>query len=220
MYGQGTQPMQSQSAKGRSISIWKIARWGILLIAVVVVVQMLRNPAPIAIPPPPQVRAQLAEQFQLKMGGLESASSRGETGAQAQFTSEEITAAFVSDPSAATAAASSAVPKTVPGTDEALPEAKNTLVAFEDDSVLAQFTVDRFGKDVTVTMHAHIGAEGGYLQIQPTEFKVGQLSIPISVVESVVKKKLSEPETREKLKLPDWVSDVRIENSQLVLKEK
>ena len=211
-----SQKPNSAGSSQKPISAWKIARWGILLIAVVVVIQMLRNPTPIATPPDPQTRTQLAQQFQQKMGDLESARARGDTGAEAQFSSEEISAAFVAEPPAS----APPTPQTVPGTEEQMPEAKNAEVVFEGDSVIGQFTTNRYGKDIVVTLRAHVRAEGGYLQIEPTQFKVGELAIPISFVDSVVQKKLSEPEIHERLKLPDWVGDVRIENSQLVLREK
>lgn len=206
-------PISAESNR-KPISAWKIARWGILLIGFIVVVQMLRNPTPIATPSDPRTRNQLAQQFQQKMGDLESARERGDTGAEAQLSSEEISAAFVAElPAPAT-------PQTVPGTEEQLPEAKNAQVVFEGDSVIGQFTTNRYGKDIVVTLRAHVRAESGYLQIEPTQFKVGRLAIPISFVDSVVQKKLSEPEIHERLKLPDWVGGVRIENSQLVVREK
>ena len=200
----------------KPLSVWKIARWGVLLVLVIIVIQILRKPKPLAPRLDPQTRAQLAQQFQQKLGDLESAKERGETGAEAQFTSEEISAAFVGDPATQPAAP----PASVIAGDQPLPKAENAQVSFASDRVTAQFTSNVYGKDVVVTLSAHLRAEGGYLQIEPTEFKVGQLAIPISLVDSVVRKKLSEPETREKLKLPDWVADVRVESGQLVVKEK
>lgn len=200
----------------KPLSVWKIARWGALLVLVIIVIQILRKPKLLAPSPDPQKRAQLAQQFQQKLGDLESAKERGETGVEAQFTSEEISAAFVGDP--ATPPAAPQAP--VIASDQPLPKAENAQVSFASDRVTAQFTSNLYGKDVVVTLSAHLRAEGGYLQIEPTEFKVGELAVPIGLVDSVVRKKLSEPQTREKLKLPDWVADVRVENGQLVVKEK
>jgi hypothetical protein len=202
----------------KPLSVWKIARWGVLLILVIIVIQILRKPKPLAPPPDPQTRAQLAQQFQQKLGDLESAKERGETGAEVQFTSEEVSAAFVGDPATQAQAMKKAAPA-LPG-NQPLPKAENAQVSFASDRVTGQFTTNVYGKDVVVTLSAHLRAEGGYLQIEPTDFKVGELAVPIGLVDSVVRKKLSEPETREKLKLPDWVADVRVENGQLVVKEK
>ncbi len=209
--------MHTKSSNQTSISPWKIARWGVLLIAVIIVIQLLRKPAPIATPPAPQARAQLAQQYEQKVADLESARNRGKAGAETQFTAEEINAAFVADSPAPAAA----IPQSVAGAQQQnLPEAKDAQVVFVSDSVIGQFTTNRYGKDIVVTLRAHLRAQQGYLQIEPTEFKIGQLAIPISFVDSVVRKKLSEPEVREKLKLPEWVGDVRIEGGQLVVTEK
>jgi uncharacterized protein YpmS len=195
----------------KPLTVWKIARWVILFILVVVVVQLLRKPAPLVEQPPdPQTRAQLAQQFQEKLGKLQDARERGETGAQIELSSEEVNAAMVEAPPP-----TPALPE-----GQEVPTAQNAEVIFEGDEVRGQFTTQLYGKDVVVTLSAKIGAQDGYLTIQPTQFKVGQLSLPISLVESVVQKKLSEPETREKLKLPDWVADVYVENGHLVVKEK
>jgi hypothetical protein len=51
----------------------------------------------------------------------------------------------------------------------------------------------------------------------PTGFKIGDMPVPVSLVQVQLNKKFSEPETREKLKLPDYISDMRIENGQLVI---
>ncbi len=46
------------------------------------------------------------------------------------------------------------------------------------------------------------------------------MPVPISLVNSQLQNKLQDPEVREKLKLPDFVSGLRIENGQLVVTEK
>ena len=71
-----------------------------------------------------------------------------------------------------------------------------------------------------VTLAAHLGARDGYVTFIPTSFKIGSMPVPLSIVQTQLDQKLSEPETREKLKLPEFVSDVRIEDGQLVIVEK
>jgi uncharacterized protein YpmS len=74
------------------------------------------------------------------------------------------------------------------------------------------------GKKVYVTLAGHLGAKDGYATFQPTEFKVGDLSIPVSLVNDALQKKLLEQ--RDRLKLPEFVSDVRVENGELIVKQK
>jgi hypothetical protein len=44
--------------------------------------------------------------------------------------------------------------------------------------------------------------------------------MPISAVQAQLDKKLSEPATRDQLKLPEFISGLKIEDGQLVLVEK
>ena len=59
------------------------------------------------------------------------------------------------------------------------------------------------------------GVDHGYLEFTPTGFKIGDLSVPVSMVNEPLQKKLAEPENREKLKLPDFISDIRVESGEL-----
>jgi hypothetical protein len=51
----------------------------------------------------------------------------------------------------------------------------------------------------------------------PTEFKIGDMPVPVSMVDPALQRKLAKPENREKLKLPQFVSDVRVEHGELVI---
>jgi len=50
--------------------------------------------------------------------------------------------------------------------------------------------------------------------------KIGDLPVPVSLVRLQLQSKLREPENREKMKLPSYVADLRVENGQLVVLEK
>ena len=63
-----------------------------------------------------------------------------------------------------------------------------------------------------------MGDRDGYATFDPTEFKVGDLSVPVSLVNPALQKKLMEE--RDRLKLPDGVGGMKVENSQLVLQGK
>ena len=97
---------------------------------------------------------------------------------------------------------------------------KDPQVVFEGDEVKGQFMEQVYGKDVFVTLSGHLGAQDGYATFQPTSFQIGSMPVPISVVQARLDKKLNDPETRERMKLPEFVSDLKIENGQLVITEK
>jgi len=100
----------------------------------------------------------------------------------------------------------------------AAPTIKDQQVSFDGDLVHGQFLTEIAGKDVWVTISGHIGDKDGYATFDPTEFKVGDLSVPVSLVNPALQKKLGEQ--RDRLKLPDNVGDVKVEHGELVMQQK
>jgi hypothetical protein len=98
------------------------------------------------------------------------------------------------------------------------PAIKDQSVTFDGDLVHGQFLTEIAGKDVWITVAGHIGDKDGYATFEPTEFKVGDLNVPVSLVNPALQKKLTEE--RDRLKLPDGVGGVKVENGQLVLQGK
>ena len=62
------------------------------------------------------------------------------------------------------------------------------------------------------------GSKDGYATFDPTEFKVGDLNVPVSLVNDAFQKRLGEQ--KDRLKLPDNVGDMKVENGQLVMTQK
>jgi len=93
-------------------------------------------------------------------------------------------------------------------------------VDFHGNELTGQFATNVYGKDVYITISGRLASKDGYATFDPTGFKFGNLSIPVSLVNDTLQKKLAEPENREKLKLPDFVQSIRIENGELVVEEK
>ena len=98
------------------------------------------------------------------------------------------------------------------------PTIKDQQVSFEGDTVHGQFLTEIAGKDVWVTVSGHLASKDGYATFEPTEFKVGDLNVPVSLVNPALQKKLAEQ--RDRLKLPDNVGDVKVENGELVMQQK
>jgi hypothetical protein len=69
-----------------------------------------------------------------------------------------------------------------------------------------------------VTLAGHLASQDGYVTFDPTEFKVGEFNIPISLVNSALQKKLAEQ--REQLKLPAGIASLRVENGELVITQR
>jgi hypothetical protein len=98
------------------------------------------------------------------------------------------------------------------------PTIKDQQVSFDGDVVHGQFLTQVAGKDVWVTVSGHLASKDGYATFEPTEFKVGDLNVPVSLVNPALQKKLAEQ--RDRLKLPDYVGDVKVQSGELVVQQK
>jgi len=96
-----------------------------------------------------------------------------------------------------------------------VPEVKDYQLSMDGDVVRGQFLTQIAGKDVYVTLSGHLRAKDGYATFEATEAKIGDLSIPVSLVNEALQKKMAEE--REQMKLPANVKDIRVENGELVL---
>jgi hypothetical protein len=200
--------------------LYRIVRWLMLAGMVITIFLALKSPAPVAQELGPALVKENAESFQQKLTELANAQSLGETGTEVHFNAPEVNAAIVQ----ATAPQPPSVvpsPAAQPGPQPAADQVpiKSTQVSFQDDVVKGQFLTEVYGRDVYITVAGRLGSRDGYVTFEPTEFKVGDLSVPVSMVNPVLQRKLADPENREKMKLPEFVQDLRVENGELVITE-
>jgi len=192
----------------------------------------LRRPAPVAAPASPAVTAANAQSFQEKVNRLAQPKEPGEGESEVRMSSGELTAALAQAagmlPSSASTSspvssntdgsASSPSPSGSMEFPGAVPNIKDYQVSMDGDIVRGQFLTQIAGKDVYLTLAGHLGSKDGYATFDATEVKVGDLSVPASLVNEVLQKKLAEQ--RDQLKLPNNVKDIRVENGELVFVEK
>lgn len=136
--------------------------------------------------------------FQTKINQLEQMQARGEPLQEVHLSADEISSAFAQN----TAAEANGAP----------------AVALHNDVVTGQFLAKVAGQDVYVTVSGHLGAKDGYVTFDPTDFKMGDLTIPVTLVNPALQKKMQEQ--REQLRLPAFVGDLRVENGELVIRPK
>lgn len=199
------------------MKLYRKLRWIVLAVMVVVLVLAFTAPDRVAEKQEPQTMAAQAQSFQTKLVEMEQARAAGQSAGEVRLTSAEVTAAFTqaaSDPQVVAAVAEEA------GSQAEQVPVKDMQVGFEGDVVRGQFLAEVYGKDVWVTVAGRLGSREGYVTFAPTEFKLGSVSVPVSLVEPALQKRLAEPEMREKLKLPDFIGSVRVENGELVIVEK
>jgi hypothetical protein len=204
---------------------WKLDRIisvATLVTSVIALFLVLKRPAPVAEPQPTAAAAASAQSFQEKVQQLDQPKEAGQPPAEVRLSSNEVSAALEQ---AAGQIPLAAVTQAVPGLSSpdapvapGQPEVKDYQVSFDGDVAHGQFLTQIAGKDVWVTLSGHLGSKDGYATFDPTEFKVGDLSVPVSLVNDALQKKLAEQ--RDRLKLPDNVGGMKVENGELVMTQK
>src|SRR5262249_665918 len=197
-------PTRLTCAGRKPVKIYKIVRWVMLAAGVLVIFLMLRKQAAVAVSVDNTTRSLNAQSFENKMRELEEAHSTGRSEAEAHLTAGEVAAAMTQSD----AVADPAVQNTSAPASPDVPKVEDYQVNFVDDIVRGQFATEVEGKQVYVTLAGHLGSKDGYVTFDPTEFKIGDLSIPVSMVNDKLQQKLREQHDR--LKLPDFGGDLRV----------
>jgi hypothetical protein len=122
----------------------------------------------------------------------------------------------------AASAANSSDPGAVAGDEQATLEqvqssVKDVKIDMDGDLVKAYIVFAFHGKDLSLELDGHLGAQDGYIRFEPVAGKLGSLPLPQSTLDSAVQKLMASPENREKLKLPGDISDIQIVNGQAVV---
>jgi hypothetical protein len=208
----------------------RIISYATLAISLVTLVLVLKRPAPLAPVAAPAATAANAQSFQEKVNQLAQPQVSGDAESEVRINSGELSAALAqaagllpatasAPANAATSNPSSSSPVS-PGVEfpGAVPNIKDYQVSMDGDLVRGQFLTQIAGKDVYLTLAGHLSSKDGYATFDATEVKVGDLSVPVSLVNGVLQKKLAEQ--RDQLKLPNNVRDIKVENGELVFVEK
>jgi hypothetical protein len=194
--------------------------------AAVTVYQVMSRPQPVAPPLTASAARENAQAFDQKLEQLAAPRSAGSAPAEVHFTSDEVSAEMAESMGSVPSAAPSSQAKPVsaePGSSDPVVgrgevQVTTYQVKLEGDVAHGQFLTQVAGKDIYVTLAGHLGSQDGYVTFDPTEFKVGDFSIPVSLVNSALQKKLAEQ--KEQLKLPEGVDGLRVENGELVITQK
>ena len=214
------------------VLIFRIVRWTVYACALIVLILLLHKSAPPAVSTTPEAAARAEQKFQ----DVQQAVAQGQP-ATLHMSETELNSYLASHlvlPAAnANASTPSATPNAAPtsgGADGALnaeqptmddveqlrSNVKDVKVQLVDDHVRAYVVFDVHGKDMTLQLVGKLGADNGFLRFEPVSGQIGSLPIPQAVVEAAVRKMMESPENREKLKLPSDISNLKIENGEVV----
>lgn len=195
-----------------------------LVLGFITVYQVMSKPQPVAAPKSPEISRADAQSFDQKLAQLEAPRAEGSEPSEVHFSSDEVSAEMAQSMGTAPVPAPPAKPVSSAPTsaDSTIGpgevQLKDYQVKLEGDVARGQFVTQVAGKDLYVTVAGHLGSQDGYVTFDPTEFKVGEMNIPVSLINSTLQKKLAEQ--REQLKLPEGISSLHVENGELVITQK
>src|SRR5713226_5972953 len=212
--------------------VFRIFRWTTYAAAIVTLLMVFHAAPPPVIATSPQAAArveQKVEAVEQAVAGGQSATLRLDQTELNSYLASHLDispspAAVSSTPQSAPGAGSDGATAGVPtptGTnaeqvEQVRSSVRDVKVELVDDRVRAYVVFDFHGKDMTLQLEGRLGASNGYLHFEPVSGHFGSLPIPQSALETAVQKMMESPENREKLKLPREISDLRIENGELL----
>jgi hypothetical protein len=212
-------PQAPAPRKNPSPWVWafRIVRWSTYLAAFITIILVLHK----APPPAVQASAQAAARAEEKLQAVEHAVSQGQQ-ATLKLDETELNSYLAAhldmgqkstNPSAPTGDSAAPSDKDI---EQVRSSVRDVKVTMEDDRVKAYVVFDLHGKDMTLELVGRLSSADGFLRFEPISGQIGSLPIPQSSLQTAVQHLLDSSENREKLRLPSDISDLRIENGQLV----
>jgi hypothetical protein len=210
--------------------IFRIVRWTVYACALIVLILLLHKPAPPAVSTTPEAAARAEQKFQdvqqSVAQGQPATLHMTETELNSYLASHLVLPANNNAPNGSANAVASGTPDATPNPDQPTMDdveqmrsnVKDVKVQLVDDHVRAYVVFDVHGKDMTLQLVGKLGADNGFLRFEPVSGQIGSLPIPQATLEAAVRKMMESPENREKLKLPSDISDLKIENGEVVAK--
>jgi hypothetical protein len=211
------------------VLIFRIVRWTVYAGVLIVLILLLHKAAPPTVSTTPEAAARVEQKFQ----DVQQAVAQGQP-ATLRMDETELNSYLASHlvlpgsrpPAVGTTASTSDAPSGAPNPGQPTMEdveqmrsnVKDVKVQLIDDRVRAYVVFDVHGKEMTLQLEGKLGADNGFLRFEPVSGQIGALPIPQATLEAAVRRMMESPENREKLKLPSDISDLKIENGEVVAK--
>lgn len=209
-------------------SYWKwafrIVRWTTYACALITLVLVFHKPAPPIVTTSPAAAARAEE----KLEDVAKAVNNGQP-ATLRMDETELNSFLAShlDLSGNAALASPAASAPVGGASapagsdaeqvqQMRSNVKDVKVELIEDRVRAYVVFDVHGADMALQLEGRLSAQNGFLHFEPISGQIGGLSLPQSALESAMQHMMESPENREKLRLPADITDLKIENGEVV----
>jgi hypothetical protein len=212
---------------------YKIFCWVNFALLIVLIVMILhKSPAP-AVVRDPNAAARVEQKFE----AADQAKAQGQPAPQVQLDSTELNSYLAQNlqlgddgpsisasgqaPTSAGAPQSVALPSgSEPSIQEVQSDVRDVKINMEGDLVKAYVIFNVHGEDLSLELEGHLGSENGYLKFDPVAGKIGSLPLPQSALDAAVNQMMNSAENRDKLKLPDGISDIQVQNGEAVVSYK
>lgn len=220
-------PNPSAPPTAKKMSPWRLAfrivRWSTYALAIVTLVLLFHKAPPPHVETSPQAAARVEEKFEAvekAVASGQAATLRLDETELNSYLSTHLELAGSGTLPPAPAGGAQAAPNTATPSPQEVEQMRSNVrdvkVQLVEDRVKAYVVFDVHGKDMTLQLEGRLGTQNGYLHFEPISGQIGSLPIPQSTLESAIQRLMDSPENREKLKLPSEISDLRIQNGEIV----
>lgn len=236
---------QKASQESGFKTAYKVLSWVVLACVFLIILFVLHKSPPPVVTTSPIAAARVQQKF----AAADEAKSEGQPAQQVQLDSTELNsflaqslqmsgsgATNASDGSSPDAIGADAAPATpsanaspasLPDTNGQEPSLEDVQSAVRDvkvdmdgDLIKAYVIFNVHGQDLSLELDGHLGSENGYMKFEPVSGKLGSLPLPQSVLDAAADQLMNSPQNKEKLRLPDNVSDIQIQDGHAVVSYK
>jgi len=212
-------PAPRAATHSRIAQILRVSRWTMYGMVLILLILLLHKAAP----PPVTTNPEAAARAEQKFADVQQAVAQGQSATLRinetelnSYLASHLELAGVSAPDSSGSATSSGSRPSADDLRKMRSNVRDVKVQLVEDRVKAYVVFDVHGKDMTLQLEGRLAANNGFLRFAPVSGQIGALPIPQGTLEAVVKRIMESPENSEKLKLPDEISDLRIENGEVV----
>ncbi len=197
-----------KSPSKKSPSVWRWVKWAaiglggtVFVVVVLILILLFHTAAPPVVRVDPIAAERLEAEMRLAQSGAASEASR---------------VVHVDEGAANAMLESYLAPARTRGSDNDQATVKDMKIKLTDDLVHVYVVLDVHGKELSLDIAGKLYTENGYAQFEPVEGHVGALPIPQAALVDAMRQKMASPDTRAMMRLPDYLSDVRVEGGKIV----
>lgn len=208
--------------------LFRLFRWTVYGCALIALILLLHKSAP----PPVAATPEAAASAEQKVQEVQQAVAQGQPATlrmnEAELNSYLASHLVLPDESVAGAGLSTSPDGAQPGqsgnqagaggndVQQMQSNVRDVKVQLIGDRARAYVVFNIHGKDMTLWLEGRVRDENGFLRFEPLSGQIGALPIPHSTLRAAVQKLMNSPENQDKLRLPADMSDLRVENSEVV----